>query len=155
MSALRGTRGRIVAGVFGVFAAGLLVVVACGDRVDSGTGPLVLYPGERNGDDADLNGILVRVGDCLYVEEGGTRFLLAFPSHETSWREKDQGVRLGGWALRFGGWAGVHFGGETLRVGEWVDLGGSGRSRADPPWQVAWVVPPDSSCDTTNVWVAG
>jgi hypothetical protein len=137
-------------GVLGVLLLVTLVAVAWGDRVDSGTGPLALYPGERSGDDADLNGVLIREGDCLYVEEGGTRFLLAFPRGETSWRESDESVRLGGRILRIGEVIAIHFDAETMRVGDHVDFGGGGGSA-----NREWAAPPDPSCDITNIWNVG
>jgi hypothetical protein len=108
---------------------------------------LILYGGEPNADDADWHGFLVLEGNCLYVDwenphdaddAPDARMLVAFPSRNTSWDETRQAVK---------------YGGTTLRVGEWVDIGGSGLF--GPAEEFDWAVPPDPSCDTTEVWLVG
>jgi hypothetical protein len=105
--------------------------------------PLVLFHGDWSGADGDLTGTLVREGDCLYVDyDDGLihiRPLVTFSARGTSWDEEEQSVRTSG---------------ALLRVGDEVALGGGlreGSGAAD----MEWAVPPDSSCDTTAIWISG
>jgi hypothetical protein len=163
MRYIRGTRRRIAIGVAGLVVVATVAFVAWDYRVGSYTGPLALYDGVPSGDDADLNGILTREGDCLYVdwEDPGdgdqvrdVRVLVAFADSVTSWDEPRQTVRFGGRKFGVGSLA-YHFGSDTLRVGEAVSLGGGGHSGDDPRWETDWVEPPDASCDVTGIWIAG
>lgn len=124
-------------------AIAALTLIACGDDRQRDTGPLALYPGEWSEDDAGLTGTLTREGDCLYVDyDDGLihiRPLVTFSARGTSWDEEEQSVRTSG---------------ASLRVGDEVALGGGlreGSGAAD----MEWAVPPDSSCDTTAIWISG
>lgn len=116
-------------------------MAACGDPSVSPGAPLVLYDGEPNRDDALLEGILIVEPGCLYIEVGlptypsSTRFLIAFPRSETGWSAANQELR---------------FAGGSYRNGEPIAVGGGG---AFPEYD--WSVPPDPSCDTSNMWMAG
>lgn len=122
------------------FAA--VLVSACG-AAEQGTGPLVLYPGEWNGDDALLTGrLLLDENGCIVVQPdtlrppAPARYLLAFSVDGTSWDERRKAI---------------HIPGRTLRVGEEVQLGGSetGGSFDD------WTVPPADACGHLPVWLVG
>lgn len=160
-------RGRVVRRVTSGSAALLVVVllvgVACGESVDSGTGPLALYDGGPSGDDADADGVLTREGDCIYIDwenrsdaddKRDSRILVVFADSVTSWDEGQQAVRFGGRVFRIGSFA-YHFGGQVLRVGEQVEFGGGGHSGSPVRLRLKWIAPPDPSCDATTVWVAG
>ncbi|MBI5947659.1 MAG: hypothetical protein HY875_05950 [Chloroflexi bacterium] len=131
-----------VATVAGLLLA--LIVAGCGgdDSQDTlPTGPLAIYAGEWNGDDALAEGILVLEGKCLYLESSTagtlTRFLVAFAADGTSWSEAERAVTIPG---------------ATYRVGTLVGLGGS---EAITGRTMEWVVPPAESCDQTHIWGAG
>lgn len=120
-------------------AAVSLAACGHGNHVSGDTGSLVLYPGEPNADDQDGRGLLVREGNCLYLQRSnGSRVLLAFPQRDTSWDEDRQAVRRGG---------------RALRVGEEIEVGGS--TISIPADEFEWAVPPDPTCDTRLVWLVG
>jgi hypothetical protein len=136
----------------GTIGATLVVAIAllqgdCGDGDSTvlDTGPLALYDGVPSGNDGDMHGILVREGECLFIDwagdtvSAGFRILVVFAASATRWNEDDQAVE---------------FDGHTLQVGTEVELGGGGIPL--DIWEVEWVVPPDPTCDTDEgVWVAG
>lgn len=119
----------------------VLGMSACGSGDPESTGPLALKEGGWNSDDALLTGVLVREGNCLYVDYEGPyssfRTLLALSVKGTSWDEEEQAVRIRG---------------ATLRVGEEVAFGGGENNDVE---RYKWAVPPDPSCDTTLIWNAG
>ncbi len=123
-------------------------------------GPLTLYAGKWNGDDSGVTGTLVREGNCLYVDQEyqgvETRFLATLAHRGTRWDEGAQAVRAGGVRLGIGNF-GVRFGGASFHVGDEVSFGGSGAhgDGAELVARLDWAVPPDPSCDVTNVWLAG
>lgn len=102
-----------------VLAAGLLMVGAgCGgegnDDLRGGVdGPVMFAPGPstEDGQDAGIEGVLVRDGECLFVDAGeaGGRFVVLWP-FGTGWDEAAQAVRLSS--------------GETIPVGSVVSAGG-------------------------------
>lgn len=148
--------------LLGIVLALLATVVAWNWDSSSGhPGPLTLYRGEWNGDDADWHGTLVREGSCLYVDmemqSRVSRVLLALSNRGTRWDEGAQAVRAGGVRLGIGDF-GVRFGGTSFHVGDEVSIGGSSIDSATYPRSIRdrdWAVPPDASCDLTHVWFAG
>jgi hypothetical protein len=133
---------------FGVIAAIAAAAAVGGPTPPGDAGPLILYGGEPNADDADLHGVLVREGDCLNVDwedprDGDDvrdgRGPVAFPARKTRWDEKCQAVR---------------FGRHVLRVGAWVDIGG-GSTLSVATDEFDWTAAPNPACDDRTVWLIG
>lgn len=143
--------------VLSAIALALLVTVVAWnwDSSSGHPGPLALSNGEWNGDDSQTSGTLIREGDCLYIQHSEDRALLTLANRGTRWDEGAQAVRAGGVRLGIGNF-GVRFGGASFHVGDEVSFGGSGPSNSQQyVAQNDWAVPPDPSCDVTNVWIAG
>jgi hypothetical protein len=103
---------------------------------DAAPGPLALYRGIPNGDDAGLEGVLVLLDGCLYVcTDLGDDFLLALPVSDASWDPDDGALRADGRRYRPG---------DTVRFG-----GGESKGRPD----LDWSVPPDDQCDASLMWI--
>jgi len=132
--------------VLGAAGSALLVAVAttswwlldAGD--DRSTGRLALYKGNWSGDDAAMTGTVSIEGSCFYVLSGADspRYLVAFSTRGAEWDEGGQALRVGDLLLHHG---------DPYRSG-----GGEGPR---DPSLMDWEVPPDPSCDTSNLWIAG
>ena len=115
---------------------------ACLQTVGGRTGPLAIYGGEWNGDDALLVGTLALQGRCLYiVDPAGSSpapaarpMLLAF-AIGTGWDGKSETVR---------------YADRELRVGEVVQVGGSAVRMSAVSTQ--WLVPPAPECESELIW---
>ena len=118
---------------------------ACLQTVGGRTGPLAIYGGEWNGDDALLVGRLARDGDCLYIVDPvgysparpGEPVLLAF-GRGTAWNSASETVS---------------YAGRELRVGEVVEVGGSAVRRSAV--STHWLVPPAPECESELIWFVG
>lgn len=118
---------------------------ACLQTVGGRTGPLAIYAGEWNGDDALLVGTLALQGRCLYIVDpvgyspapAGRPLLLAF-GIGTAWDAKSETVS---------------YGGRELRVGEVVQVGGSAVRKSAVSTQ--WLVPPAPECESDLIWFVG
>ena len=123
--------------------AGLLGAACADDGASDRTGPLALYPGEPNGDNALFVGPLSLEDGCLYL--GGTvagepaRWLVVFPARGTSWDSERQAV--------------VRKGSKALVVGTTVSVGGSEGTPAAESRK--WTIPPADSCESRRIWLAG
>lgn len=104
---------------------------------DRAASPLVLYPGSPEGHSARLRGTLEMDGDCLYISnQGGERWLAAFPSPGTNWDPENRSVQIGG---------------KVLRVGE---MGGfAGGEISNGPAAIQWVQAPAAGCDGSKIWL--
>lgn len=104
------------------------------------TGPLALYKGDWSGDDAGLIGTVDIDGPCFYVVTSAEspRYLVAFSARGAEWDEEKQALRVGDLLLHDG---------DPYRSG-----GGEGPRDQSA---IDWAVPPDPSCDTSNLWIAG
>lgn len=117
----------------------------CLQTVGGRTGPLAIYGGEWNGDDALLVGRLVRDGDCLSIVDPvgyspagpGEPVLLAF-GIGTGWDAKSETVS---------------YAGRELRVDEVVQVGGSAVRKSAVSTQ--WLVPPAPECESELIWFVG
>jgi hypothetical protein len=115
---------------------------ACLQTVGGRTGPLAIYGGEWNGDDALLVGTLALQGRCLYiVDPAGSSpapaarpLLLAF------------GIGTG----RDGQSETVSYADRELRVGEVVQAGGSAGGRREV--SMRWLVSPAPECERELIW---
>ncbi len=123
-------------------ALAVCVLASCSADSRVSTGPLALYRGEPNGDDALVEGLLTLEDGCLYVTSrnptGPRKALLVFSEKGTSWDESKQAV--------------VRKGGRSLVVGTNVAVGGSEAANLDV---FEWAVRAAVSCDTSIGWVAG
>jgi hypothetical protein len=132
-----------------LIAALAVVLASCGGGGPSDLGPVAIYPGSWNGDDASLTGTLQREGSCLYVSREGSsamskdtpgyfeRYFVAFAAEGTSWNESAQSLRIPG---------------KTLKVGEQIRVGGS---EVAANRKIEWVRQPDPSCDVSHIWSVG
>jgi len=117
----------------------------CLQTVGGRTGPLAIYGGEWNGDDALLVGILAHQGPCLYIVDPvgyspaptGRPLLLAF-GVGTGWDAKSETVS---------------YAGRELRVGEVVEVSGSAVRKDAVSTQ--WLVPPAPECESDVIWFVG
>ena len=118
---------------------------ACLQTVGGPTGPLAIYGGEWNGDDALLVGTLSRQGPCLYIVDpvgyspapAGKPLLLAF-GIGAGWDAKSETVT---------------YAGRELRVGEVVQVGGSAVRKSAV--STRWLVPPAPECESDLIWFVG
>lgn len=118
---------------------------ACLQTVGGRTGPLAIYGGEWNGDDAVFVGTLARVRSCLYIVDpvgyspapAGRPLLLAF-GRGTAWDSASETVS---------------YAGRELRVGEVVQVGGSAVRKDAVSKQ--WLVPPAPECESDVIWFVG
>ena len=121
-------------------AALLATACACGSNSSSGDWlPRVSGPDGPVYLAAAGGGTLTRDGDCLYVVEGGVRYLLAFPKETAlaSWDERSQVLTLRGHRYLLG--AEMHFDGGEI-------------TKADRSF---WSHPPAPECHTSAVWLIG
>ncbi|HEX8481386.1 MAG TPA: hypothetical protein VF650_05755 [Allosphingosinicella sp.] len=129
----------------------LLLAASC-DRADESTpGPGAPAPSQagvrlallRPSDDmlmAALEGVLHAEGRCLYIvgdDKARSRTLPAFHIAEISWDEPTRTLRARG---------------KTFALGERVVLGGG---ETPNPAALAWVQPPDPSCDSSDLFMTG
>lgn len=118
---------------------------ACLQTVGGRTGPLAIYGGGWNGDDALLVGTLALRGSCLYIVDpagyspapAGEPLLLAF-GIGTGWDAKRETVT---------------YAGRELRVGEVVEVSGSAVRKDAVSTQ--WLVPPAPECESDVIWFVG
>src|SRR5690349_18347813 len=92
----------------GLLLAGIALVGGCSASDPAGATWLPIYAGPPTGDDAAFGGVLTRVGDCLYLDNGPgqPRMLLLLP--EGSSFDESRGVlRVGGKLAVVGVRAGV------------------------------------------------
>ena len=132
---------RTLAGLLSVLGM-VAILSGCMDEAGQDTGPLVLYPGEWNGDDAALQGRLVLEASCLYIDDESDptrpprRYLPAFSDDGASWDPTEQVVK---------------FPGRTLKVGSVVRVGGSEAGRFS-----GFSVPPSPECRADGgFWLVG
>lgn len=71
-----------------------------------------MFDGEWSGDLAGAGGVLVREGNCLYVVDGSTWVLPAWPRQVTSWDESRQLLTYSGMTYALGDH--IHFNGGGL-----------------------------------------
>jgi hypothetical protein len=117
----------------------------CLQTVGGRTGPLAIYGGGWNGDDALLAGTLALHGPCLYIVDPagyspartGAPLLLAF-GRGTAWDSASETVS---------------YAGRELRVGEVVQVGGSAVRKDAVSTQ--WLVPPAPECESDVIWFVG
>jgi len=108
-----------------------------GGQPDGAGSPLVLYPGSPEGHTARLQGTLEMNGGCLYIaNEGGERWLAAFPSPGTSWDPENRSVRMGDKVLRVGATSGF-----------------AGGEISNGPGAIQWVQAPGNGCDGSKIWL--
>jgi hypothetical protein len=120
-----------------VFVAAILVAAAiagCGDSAPAETGPLAIYRGEWNGDDALVEGTVRLAGECFVIDAGPQTYLLGFARDGTSWDAASETAKAKGRDWSAGSKAGV---------------GGSGGRNAT---EVDWLVPPHESCLSLQTW---
>lgn len=104
---------------------------------DGAASPLALYPGSPEGHNARLRGTLEIDGGCLYISnEGGERWLAAFPSPGTSWDPENRSVQVGGKVLQVGATGG--FAGGEISSGTGA---------------IQWVQAPGKECDGSKIWL--
>jgi hypothetical protein len=102
---------------------------------DAGPVRLALLPPSREGDAAAAQGVLEVDGPCLYLRSAdGSRFLLALMTFDTRW--EDERLKIGD---------------RSYAPGERVTVGGSEAAGAIA--DLAWVQPPDPSCDIARIWI--
>lgn len=107
--------------------------------VSGANGLLALYRADEAGEGAILVGRLELEGPCLYVvDEGGARWLAAWPFPGTTWDAASTSVNLRG---------------TRLAVGETGSFGG-GEARLDPSNidSFDWVALPPEECLVANAW---
>lgn len=117
----------------------------CLQTVGGRTGPLAIYGGGWNGDDAVLVGTLALRGSCLYIVDpagyspapADKPLLLAF------------GIGAGWDATS----RTVSYAGRELRVGEVVEVSGSAVRKDAVSTQ--WLVPPAPECESDVIWFVG
>jgi len=120
----------------GLLAAMATVIGACSV---SGWGPLTIV--ESTGDDARAEGVLGIDAECVYLESGDGRSLLAWPADRTTWNALEASVSFAADA-----------GTITLRDGDEVVLGGSS-FEADRDGQIGWIIAPQPACEAIgNRW---
>ncbi|MBN9493583.1 hypothetical protein J0H33_09590 [bacterium] len=126
--------GRLLALAAGVAA----IATGCG----AAAAPRFLaYHGPHNGDLARAAGQLVREGDCIYIEDHQSRFLLALPE-DAAWDTGEDAIV---------------FDGQRYPMGVFVAVGGSGidYGQAQSILRAGWATPASSACDTSAVWLTG
>jgi hypothetical protein len=127
--------GRLFALVLAT--AALVTVLGCGED----RGPLALYRGAWNGDNALIVGRVEREGDCLYIAQDPStkvpRMLLAFADNGVTWDEEEQAVQVAG---------------KSVPVGAVLTAGGS---EASSVASINWSTPPAPGCNTLRIWLLG
>ena len=99
--------------------------------------PLALYPSNPEGHSAKLQGSLKMDGGCLFIlNDGGERWLAAFPSPGTSWDPEERSVQVNG---------------KTLQVG--AKSGFVGGEITSGPGAIKWVQAPRAECDSSKIWL--
>jgi len=85
---------------------------------------------------AATEGMLVREGNCLYLEYGGSRALLSFP-YQSEWDGATNTVVIGN---------------RRVAVGDSFSGGGSGADASERNVPLRWGTAPAPACDTSRVW---